>query len=355
MHTLEDDILLQPLDHDLARTLRKLGQHQGREDLFRQRSPQVLDALRRSALVESTESSNRIEGIVASAERVREIVSREDEDDADLELADRSEQEIAGYRHVLATIHGNHAGIRLSPNVVLQLHRDLYRYHPHEGGRWKQSDNEITETLPDGTRRIRFRPTSAVETPHAMETLHRRLDELRDGARAEPLLVIASYVLDFLCIHPFTDGNGRMARLLTLLLLYQEGYEVGKWISLERIVEEQKEGYYDTLYRSSQGWHESRHDPRPWWEFFLGVMLLGAYEKLKRKTEGLTEGRGAKSEMVRRSIRHLPAEFRIRDVLAANPGVSRPTVQRVMAAMRDAGEIELLKGGRGARWLRTEG
>lgn len=171
---------------------------------------------------------------------------------------------------------------------------------------------------------------------------------------SKPLLLVASYALDFLCIHPFLDGNGRMARLLTLLLLYREGYEVGRFISLERTVERQREGYYDALFQSSQGWHDGRHDPLPWWEYFLGVMLLDAYRELESRVGQITRARGARSELVERTIERLPRRFRIADVLRACPGVSRPTVQRVMRRMRDEGRIELVSRGRAAAWHRRE-
>ena len=276
MHSLRRDVFLDhPPPLQLVQTLRLLGESKGRQQLYRRQSPQILEVLRKAAVIESTRSSNRIEGIVASDERVEALV------EGATEPRNRSEQEIAGYRSVLATLHSSHDDVPFTSNVVLQLHRDLYRFAPQEGGRYKAVDNEITETDAEGNRALRFRPTSAFETPRAMEELHRRYDALRATGEVEPLLLIASYALDFLCIHPFLDGNGRMARLLTLLLLYKEGYEVGRFISLERTVERQRDGYYDALYRSSQGWHEGEHDPLPWWEYFLGVMLLEAYREAR--------------------------------------------------------------------------
>lgn len=237
----------QPISLELLRTVRLLGEYKGKQDLFREQSPQVLETLRQTALIQSTESSNRIEGVTAPLERIRELVEKK------TAPRDRSEQEIAGYRDVLDTIHANHAGMEFTPNLVLQLHRDLFRFTPSTGGTWKQTDNDITETLPDGTVRLHFKPVPAHLTPEAMRLLHERLDELWATGEGEPLLLIPAYVLDFLCIHPFRDGNGRMARLLTQLLLYKAGYEVGRYISLEMIVERTREGYYDALHRSDQG------------------------------------------------------------------------------------------------------
>lgn len=336
-----DHVQLSP---ELVQTIRLLGEHKGREGLFRKVSPQVLEALRKVAIVESTESSNRIEGIVASRERIEQLV------EGTTEPQNRSEQEIAGYREVLSTIHSSHDGIRLTPSVVLQLHRDLYQYLPQDGGRWKSVDNEITETRPDGSTFVRFRPTPAFETSGAMDELHRRFDRERAEGRVEPLLLVASYVLDFLCIHPFLDGNGRMARLLSLLLLYQEGYGVGRYISLERVVERQRDGYYAALLASSQNWHEGEHDPLPWWSYFLGVISLGSYRELETRTDKVTSAPGAKANMVESTVGRLPDRFQVSDVERGCPGVSRSTIRRVLRQLRDENKIRLVKGGREAEW-----
>lgn len=265
----------------------------------------------------------------------------------------RSEQEIAGYRDALATIHANHTNMPFTVGMVLQLHRDLYQYVAQQGGRWKMTDNEITETGADGAKIVRFRPVPAHHTPEAMERLHTLFREEWDRGEIDPLLLIPTYVFDFLCIHPFTDGNDRMARLLTLLLLYQAGFEVGRYISLEHLIENQREGYYDALYKSSQGWHEGTHALLPWWEYFLGVMLLGAYHEFERRTGELTTTHGAKKELVFDTIGHLPEEFRVADIERACPGVSRPTINRALRDLREAGKIVCVKGGRDAIWRKT--
>lgn len=337
----------QPVSPALVQTVRRLGEHKGREVLFREQSPQVLEHLRQAAIIQSTESSNRLEGIVAPPDRIRQIVQER------VQPRNRSEQEIAGYRDVLKTIHANHPRVPFTTGSVLQFHRDLFSFAGGRGGRWKPADNEIIEHGPDGSVRIRFRPVPASAAPAAMERLHARFDEEWAVGRIEPLIIIGAYVLDFLCIHPFTDGNGRMARLITLLLLYRAGYEVGRYVSLEEVVERHREGYYETLLRSSAGWHEDRHDIGPWWEYFLGVMLVGAYEEFERRTGVLTEGRGAKRELVIEVINRLPEEFRIADVMRSCPGVSRPTINRVLAELRKAGRIRPVRAGRDALWART--
>lgn len=243
----------QPITQNLLRTIRLIGEYKGKQELFKEQSPQVLETLKQAAIIQSTESSNRIEGVEAPLQRIKALVAQK------VTPQNRSEQEIAGYRDVLNTIHASGANIPFSAGIVLQLHRDLYQFLPGDGGRWKSSDNNITETRPDGTTVVRFETVSAFLTPSAMTQLHERFHALLRADEVEPLLLIPTYVLDFLCIHPFRDGNGRMARLLTLLLLYQAGYEVGRYISLEKIVERTKESYYDTLYQSSVGWHEGQH------------------------------------------------------------------------------------------------
>jgi len=226
----------QQITHNLLQTIRRIAEYKGKQDLYKEQSPQVLETLRQAAIIQSTESSNRLEGITAPLERIKDLVAEK------TTPRNRSEQEIAGYRDVLNTIHANHTDIPFNTGVVLQFHRDLYQFLPAEGGKWKPADNEITEVQPDGTKVVRFYPVPAHQTPDAMETLHKRFAELWQSGEIEPLLLIPTYVLDFLCIHPFLDGNGRIARLLTLLLLYKAAYELGRYISLEQMVEQTKEG-----------------------------------------------------------------------------------------------------------------
>ncbi len=349
MPSLEPNYLdAHPKPMALLRTLTLLAEAKGKEALFARQAPQALETLRDLAVIQSTESSNRIEAIVAPKSRITALVHER------TAPRDRSEQEIAGYRDVLKSIHAHHADIPFTADVVLQLHRDLYRYSPAQGGRWKPKDNEITAPHPDGTVEVRFKAVSAVETPAAMARLHEAFLQLRASEGAEPLLLIPAYVLDFLCIHPFADGNGRMARLLSLLLLYQSGYAVGRYISLERIVEETKESYYDTLYRSSIGWYDGRHDLAPWWDYFLGVVLLTAYRRFEERVGMVTEGRGAKRDRVVEAVARLPRTFRMADVEAACIGISRPTIVRTLYALRDEGRIRCLGKGRDAAWERLD-
>lgn len=337
----------QPIPPVLLTTIREIGEYKGKQELFKEQAPQILRTLREAAVIQSTESSNRIEGVHASLDRIRQIVA------GTTIPATRSEQEIAGYRDVLQTIHARFMHIPVKSGVVLQLHRDLYQFFPGQGGQWKSAPNEITETRPDGTSFVRFRTVPPYQTAEAMDRLHERFEYLLDEGRFDPLLLIPAYVLDFLCIHPFLDGNGRMARLLTLLLLYQSGYEVGRYISLEMVVEQTKEGYYDALYRASQGWHEGKHSLVPWWEYFLGVMLRSSYREFERRVGIVTTSRGAKRDMIVDAVRRLPDEFQFADVERACPGVSRPTINRALAGMRRAGTLQLAKAGRDATWRKS--
>lgn len=334
-----------PITHNLLQTIRLIGEYKGKQDLFKEQSPQLLETLKHTAIIQSIESSNRIEGITAPLDRIKAIAAEK------TTPANRSEQEIAGYRNVLNTIHSGYEHIPVSSNIVLQFHRDIYALSAAPGGKWKTTENEIAEVYPDGSKVVRFKSVSAFETPEAMDKLHSLLKSEINKSQLEPLLIIATYILDFLCIHPFKDGNGRMSRLLSLLLLYKSGYEVGRFISLEKLIEDNKESYYDALNKSSRGWHESKHNLIPWWEYFLGI-LLKAYREFENRVGIITSSRGAKRKMIFGLIENLPNKFSYADVEKACPGVSRPTINRSLTELRKAGKIKCIKPGRDAVWER---
>ena len=266
----------------------------------------------------------------------------------------RPEQEIAGYRDVLATIHANHANMTFGQGLVRQLHRDLFQYTAVRGGEWKVTGNRITGRRPDGTIAVRFEPVPAFMTAEAMDGLHRGFSRAWGENQVERLLVLSTYVIDFLCVHPFLDGNGRLSRLLTLLLLYQAGYGVGRFISLEKKVEETRESYYDALAKSSQGWHEGAHTLVPWWEYLMGVVVLSAYREFEARAGVITTRRGAQSQRVIQAVERLPVPFRVRDVEKMSPGVSRPTINRVLQNLRKEEKIRPLGKGRDAAWERID-
>jgi len=336
-----------PVSQNLLKTVRLLGEYKGRQDLFKEQAPQVLETLRQVAIIQSTESSNRIEGVTASPERIRELVARR------TRPRDRSEQEIAGYRDALNSIHANHVRMAFNPSSVLALHGQVFRLVPGQGGHWKRKNNKIVAVMPEGIRVVQFVPVGVRQTPAAMATLHERFDSRWDNGDIEPLFLVAAYVLDFLCIHPFSDGNGRLARLLTLQLLYRAGYEVGRYVSLERVVEDTKPGYYDTLYRSSQRWHQARHDLTPWLEYFLGVMLVGAYQEFERRVGLVTTGRGSKTALVLDMLGHMTGDFSARDVLERCPNVGIDLIRRILRNERKAGRLGCLGRGPDAKWKRV--
>ncbi len=327
-------------------SLTRIGEFQGKQALFAERLPEVLRTMRKVAQVESVESSNRIEGIEAPRRRIQGLVNQR------TDPANRSEQEIAGYRDALALVHESAADMDVSANVVRQLHTVMHRYLPQPGGRWKMVDNEIVERDATGALRVRFKPVPAVATPQAMDDLAAGVRRALQAEQRPGLVVAPLAVLDFLCIHPFTDGNGRVSRLLTLLLLYRLGHQVGRFISLERITEESKETYYEALEKSSQRWHEGRHDPHPWLDYFWGV-LLRAYGEFTERVGSLNRGSGSKAALVREAVARMVGPFALADLQVQCPGASLPTIKRELAAMRDEGLVLLDGRGRGARWRRV--
>lgn len=339
------DNKLGSIPHRLITTLVELGASRGTEELYRERSPQVLETLRQVARIQSTEASNAIEQITAPHARIRELVEEKTRPE------NRSEEEIAGYRYVLDTIHASAQDIPFSVNLLLQFHRDLLRFTPdRNAGRFKITDNLVTEEV-DGQVVVRFTPVPAGDTKRAMEELHERFTFAWDEGEHDRLLLIAAYVLDFLIIHPFLDGNGRMARLITLLLLYHAGYEVGRFISLEKLINESRETYFDSLGRSTAGWHEGKHDPLPWVRYLLGI-LTAAYKELEDRVGAVT-GRGSKRELVLGFLRSSARDrFTFDEIRRAAPGVSDAYIRKLLADLRKQGVVESEGRGRYATWRR---
>src|SRR6185295_16668569 len=324
---------------------RQLGEARGRQQLFLVQVPEQLESLRQSSIIESSESSNRIEGVTAAPGRVAQLVV------AHAPPRDRSEQEIAGYRDALQLVHDSHAHMAFVPNVILQLHSLLFRYLPNEGGRWKPVDNEIHERNASGEIvRVRFRATPAVATPQAMQTLADDYARAVQAEGADPILVIPLAILDLLCIHPFRDGNGRIARLAMLLLLYHGDYRVGRYVSLERIIEESKETYYEALERSSIGCHDGRHDPHPWLDYFWGV-LIRAYREFEDRVRSV---QGSKTSQIRAAVMRRPGPFAISDIETDCPKVSRDMVRLVLRQLKKENVITPTGFGRSARWRRVD-
>ena len=328
--------------------LRKLGEYRGKQDLFSKKSKEALDVLKQHAIIESVESSNRLEQITAPYKRIKGLVTES------TVPKNRSEQEIAGYRDVLSLIHKSYEHMEVSVNIIKQLHTKLYHYLSEDGGKFKSADNKIVER--DANRnavRERFTPVPAFQTPQAMDQLCQRYKDLMNTHGTDSLILFPLLILDFLCIHPFKDGNGRISRLLTLLVLHRHGYEVGKYISLERIFEKSKEGYYNTLKESSQNWHKAKHDPFPWMEYFWGV-ILRAYKEFEEKIDNIKKTmnvRGSKTEQIKDTIRKKIGPFVISDIEKECPHVGRDMIRNVLRQLRDAGKIKSQGIGRGAKWI----
>lgn len=291
------------------------------------------------ARIQSTEASNRIEGIYTSDDRLQKLVKDK------TTPQNRSEKEIAGYRDVLATIHESYDYIPIRPGMILQLHRDLYKFSGMTmGGNYKNSDNVISEEDAQGNKRIRFQPVSAWETPEAMERLCGAYNDLCNCGQYDPLLMIPVFIMDFLCIHPFNDGNGRMSRLLTLLLLYRAGYHVGKYISIEKLIERTKGAYYDNLQDSSMNWHEGDNTYLPFVTYQLGV-ILAAYREFADRAKTLSESNG-KSDRVRDILKGHLGKITKAEIMAQCPDVSQTTIQRALNDLLKTGEIIKIGGGR---------
>ena len=319
-----------------------LSESRGKQQLFTHRSPQKLEALREHALIESAVSSNRIEGVTIDEKRVVTVIFGKPP------LRDRDEEEIRGYRDALNLIHQEGRNLSVSEDTILRLHR-LCRGEIWDAGKYKEKDGDIIEKYAGGRSRVRFRTVTAKKTPRSMAELVEMWDRCLVEQWVHPLIALAAFNLDFLCIHPFRDGNGRVSRLLMLLQCYHLGYEVGRYISLERLIEESKERYYETLEQSSVGWHEGKHDPWPYVNYVLYTMKA-AYQEFERRTGDMTAAHGAKTELVISEIKKLPARFHYGDLASVCPDVSRPTIKRVLARLRQAGKVECVKAGRDAIW-----
>jgi len=333
--------LMMPME--TVNLIAKINEYKGKQELYKQQAPQILNTLKDVAVIQSTKASNAIEGIIITDQRLKSIMAN------DTNLQDRSEGEIAGYRDVLQLIHSSFDAIPVNENVILQLHKEMYRYIGMEGGRWKTQDNVISETFADGRKRIRFEPVSAFETPMAMQRLCEELRERISKSDVEPLILMGVFILDFLCVHPFNDGNGRMARLFTLLLLYQFGFEVGRYISLEKIIEDTKEDYYEVLRKSSVGWHENQHDIFPWVNYLLGT-FVAAYKDLESRVGIIESQKGGKSQRIHAFIDKKLGYFTKADIRNACPDVSEATINRVLNELKEQQVIVPEGLGRNAKW-----
>ena len=334
------------LTPELVQMVASIHEHKGKQELFLEANIDELNTLLEVALIQSTGASNRIEGIFTSDKRLEELVSQK------AEPRNRSEQEIAGYREVLATIHESYEYIIPRPNVILQLHRDLYSYSQGAtGGNYKNSDNVIAETDAEGHQKIRFIPVPAFQTADAIEKLCSSFLDAWEADRIDKLILIPMFILDFLCIHPFNDGNGRMSRLLTLLLFYRAGYIVGKYVSMEMLIEKTKETYYEALQASSMRWHESENSYEPFVKYYLGIMLK-AYNEFESRVEHLKNRSISKPDRIKAVIDNKVGKITKKEIMELCPDISKVTVERTLTNLVKSGYIAKVGAGPSTGYVR---
>lgn len=320
-------------DRETINYIGLIHEYKGRQELYLEQKPEELDRLIELSKIQSTESSNEIEGIVTTNQRFVQLMKDK------TTPKNRSEKEIKGYRHVLDIIHTNFDYIPITPSMILQLHRELYQFSEERfGGKFKDSPNEIDAIAKDGTKMVLFRPLEPFETPEAMEKLCKEYDKAIHQYRIDPLIVIPVFIVDFLCIHPFNDGNGRMSRLLTTLLLYQNGYEVGKYISLEKKIQITKGDYYDALQASSHGWIEGKNDDTPFIQYLLGT-ILAAYRDFQDRVNIVGKKMSAR-EMVERAVHSRIGKFTKADIVERCPEIGKGSVEQTLKKLCDEGKIK---------------
>lgn len=329
----------------VVRYLTTIHEYKGEQRLIAARHADILVDLIEVAKIQSTESSNKIEGIYTSDERLKKIVL-----DKTMPKS-RNEQEIAGYRDVLNSIHENSEHIPVRSTFILQLHRDLYKFGSSEqGGMFKSVDNIIEEQDTEGNRQVRFNPVTAWETPESVDRLCEAYHYAVNYAEADPLLLIPMFILDFLCIHPFKDGNGRMSRLLTILLLYKSDYIVGRYISIERLIEKTKDSYYAALQESSDKWHEGENDYEPFVIYLLDV-IAAAYREFFDRTRLIEEKKIAKPDRVEEEIKNTIGTITKTEIMERVTGVSQTTIQRTLTELVKRGKIKKIGNGRYTKYV----
>lgn len=319
----------------------------GKQELYLKQRPEELEKLVKIAKIQSTEASNAIEGIVTTSTRIKQLVEEK------TAPKNRDEQEIAGYRDVLSIIHESFDAIAITPNYILQLHKILYSHMNNPmAGRTKSVQNYISATYPDGHSVTLFTPLTPFETPEALERLCEEYNRVIGNLEVEPLIVIPYFIHDFLCIHPFNDGNGRMSRLLTTLLLYQNGFYVGKYISLEAKIAKNKDLYYIALRQSQAGWHEGTEDKLPFVKYLLGT-ILAAYKDFADRF-ALVETKLPALEMVRRATQQKIGRFTKQDIRELCPSLSLSSVEGALRKLVASGELERQGKGKTICYLRRE-
>ena len=335
----------QKWDSEMLSLIAAIYKEAGKQELYLKQRPEELEKLIDIAKIQSTEASNAIEGIVTTSTRIRQLVEEK------TTPKNRDEQEIAGYRDALSIIHENFDAIPITRNYILQLHKVMYGHMNNPmAGRTKSVQNYISATYPDGHVEILFTPLSPFETSDALDRICEEYNRVIGNMEVEPLIAIPIFIHDFLCIHPFNDGNGRMSRLLTTLLLYRSGFYVGKYISLEAKIAKDKDLYYDALSRAQTGWHEGTEDPVPFIKYLLGT-VLAAYKDFEDRS-ALVERKLPAIEMVRRASLNKLGRFTKQDIRELCPSLSVSAVEGALRKMVDDGEVKREGNGKNTCYYR---
>ena len=337
-------------DNEILSYVAQIHEHKGRQELFLKQKPVELTRLVEIAKIQSTESSNRIEGIITTSPRLKQLMSDK------TTPRNRDEEEILGYRNVLNLVHENYDAIPVIPNFILQMHREMLKYTSFSyGGSFKTTPNEIDMALASGERVTLFRPLEPYETPDAIQNICDSFQKELALGEVDPLILIPCFILDFLCIHPFNDGNGRMSRLLTLLLLYRSGYIVGQYISIEKAIADTKEDYYRVLAQADQNWHTGENDPKPFIKYMLGI-ILGCYREFEERLT-LSEKSGPRStayDVVREYVMNHIGTFTKQNALAGCPSLGSSSVEAALKKLVQNGTLTRLGSGRKTHYVRSD-
>ena len=327
------EIKNQKWDSDILGLIAAIYKEAGKQEMYLKQRPEELEKLVEIAKIQSTEASNAIEGIVTTSTRIRQLVEEK------TTPKNRDELEIAGYRDVLNIIHESFDAIPISKNYILQLHKILYSHMNNPmAGRTKSVQNYISATYPDGHVENLFTPLAPYETPEALETICEEYNRVIGNLEVEPLIVIPIFIHDFLCIHPFNDGNGRMSRLLTTLLLYRSGFYVGKYVSLEAKIAKDKDLYYEALRQAQNGWHEGKEDVVPFIKYILGT-ILSAYKAFEDRY-ALVETKMTAFETVRQATLNKLGRFTKQDIRELCPYLSISSVEGALRKLVQVGELK---------------
>ena len=334
-------------DSEIVGLVSGIHEYRGKQELYLAQKPAVLDKLVEVAKVQSTESSNAIEGIFTSNTRLNQLMQSK------TTPRNRDEEEIAGYRFVLDMIHESYEYIPISSNYILQLHQNLYRFTNRSiGGHFKNSDNHIVARYENGIEHVIFEPLSPLETPIAIDRICEEFNRVSSTEEVDTLLLIPIFIHDFLCVHPFNDGNGRMSRLLTTLLLYRAGYVVGRYVSLEKKIADLKDLYYDSLNISQKGWHEGEDDPTPFIKYILKT-IIAAYKDFEERIE-IIDIKEPAIEQVRAAVYKKIGKFTKSEIMEMCPKLGRASVENSLTALVNEDVLERRGRGRGTYYVRKD-